>query len=102
MFWRNARYDTFGCSWISDTLFWDRIWHGSGNNCIYFRKGLAGDLVLDYVCHSLLLSAAVKEKQDLKRVRFWLLVGILVTIGGFLEAWANPWLLEFLYSLNIF
>ncbi len=57
---------------------------------------------LCYLAIWLLLSAAVKEKQDLKRVRFWLLVGILVTIGGFLEAWANPWLLEFLYSLNIF
>lgn len=52
MLWGNASYDTFGCSWISNTLFWGRIWHGSSNNCIYFRKGLAGDLVLDYVCNS--------------------------------------------------
>lgn len=57
---------------------------------------------LCYLAIWLLLSVAVKEKQDLKKFRFWLLVGILVIIGGFLEAWINPWLLEFLYSLSIF
>ena len=38
---------------------------------------------LCYLAIWLLLSAAVKEKQDLKRVRFWLLVGILVTSVDF-------------------
>ena len=49
-----------------------------------------------YLTVWLLLSAAVKEKKNLEKFRFWLLVGMLVIIGSFLEAWANPWLLKFL------
>lgn len=51
---------------------------------------------LCYLLVWLLLAVAVREKRDLKKVRFWLLVGFLVTAGSFLEAWANPWLVQLL------
>ena len=33
---------------------------------------------------------AVRERQDLRKVKVWLLVGILAAAGSFLEVWINP------------
>lgn len=35
-------------------------------------------------------TAAVGERQDLKKVRVWLLVGVLTVAGSLLEVWVNP------------
>lgn len=42
----------------------------------------------------MILTAAVKERQDLRKVKIWIVTGILVAAGSALEAWMNPWLLK--------
>jgi len=49
-----------------------------------------------YLVIWMILTEAVKEKQDMKKIRVWLFSGFLVTAGSFLETWANPWLLKWL------
>lgn len=47
---------------------------------------------LCYLAVWVIFAAVVKERQDFKRVRIWILAGILVVGGCFLEVWVNPWL----------
>ena len=51
-----------------------------------------------YLTAWMILAAAVVEKQDLKKVRMWLFIGILVAAGSFLEAWVNPQILNVLFA----
>lgn len=51
-----------------------------------------------YLTAWMILAAAVVEKQDLKKVRIWLFIGILVAAGSFLEAWVNPQILNVLFA----
>lgn len=44
----------------------------------------------------LILTVAVMEGEELKKVRIWLLVAALVGAGSFLEAWVSPRILKLL------
>lgn len=39
-------------------------------------------------------AAAVKERQDIRKFKIWILAGLLVAGGSVLEVWVNPWLLK--------
>lgn len=41
--------------------------------------------------------AAIKERQDLRKVRIWVLTGILAVGGCFLEVWVNPWMVAMFF-----
>lgn len=43
-----------------------------------------------------ILTVAVKESHDLKKLRIWFLIGILVIGGSLLEVWINPWIIKFM------
>lgn len=45
---------------------------------------------LCYLMVWVIFAAVVKEQEDLKKVRIWMLAGILVIGGSFLEVWVNP------------
>ena len=45
----------------------------------------------------LIFVAAIKERQDLRKIRIWLLTGILVMGGCVLEVWVNPWIVEMFF-----
>lgn len=45
-----------------------------------------------YVAMWLVFAAAVKERQDLKKIRVWILAALLAAGGSCLEVWVNPWL----------
>ena len=51
---------------------------------------------LCYLAVWMTLTAAVMGRRDMKKIRVWLLAGILVAAGSFLEAWVNHMLLELL------
>ena len=44
----------------------------------------------------LILTIAVMEGEELKKVRIWMFVAVLVGVGSFLEAWVNPRILKLL------
>lgn len=45
---------------------------------------------LCYLMVWVIFAAVVKEQEDLKKVRIWMLTAILVIGGSFLEVWVNP------------
>lgn len=44
----------------------------------------------------MILTVAVKESQNLKKFRVWILIGVLVAGGSILEVWINPWVIKFM------
>lgn len=53
---------------------------------------------LCYLTVWVIFAAAVKERQDLKKIRIWLLTGALALGGCFLEVWVNPWMVEKVFT----
>lgn len=54
---------------------------------------------LSYLAAAMVLTAAVKERREIERLRVWLAVGIFVAAGSFLEAWVAPWVQEICYGI---
>lgn len=50
---------------------------------------------LCYLAVWMILTAAVLERQDMKKIRIWLLLAVLIGTGSFLEAWINPELIKY-------
>ncbi len=47
-----------------------------------------------YLVAAMVMTAAVSEKENLKKIRVWLAVGACVALGTFLEAWTGPELMK--------
>ena len=47
-----------------------------------------------YLTAAIVMTAAVNQRENLKKIRVWLVVGVCVGLGTFLEAWTGPALMR--------